>query len=72
MDMNELMWNVLEEIYLEDYSNPSQAIMCVDNIKVKTNINQTIQHTTYTQLIPMKILLTDSDMVSSWSKTEAT
>ena len=41
-EVNDFMWNVLEEIYLEDDSDFPQAITCTDDIRIKTNINRTI------------------------------
>lgn len=51
VDMNELIWDVLEEIYLVENSNFPQAIMCIDNIKFKTNNNQTIWYIIDIQMV---------------------
>ena len=49
--INDLMWTVFEEIWLEDNNDFPQAITCLEDIRYKINIHKIIFQTNDPQIL---------------------
>jgi hypothetical protein len=69
--MNELFWQVLEEVFLEDSNLFPKAIATVDDIPEKINIYRSLRRSSDSRAIKMGVNETDIQIVARWKKKHA-
>ena len=70
--MNEMLWEIMEELYLEDPHLFLKSITCVENVLTKIQLFRSMRRSSDSQALRKGVSKTDVSLVNRWTTSATT
>ena len=71
-DMNEMLWKIMEELYLEDPDLFPKSITCVKDVRSKIQLFRSTRRSSDSQALRKGVSQTDISLVNRWTSSATT